>query len=86
MDDRHIRWVLRKITVLMWKSQRPTYLGELSMEAGVGLERTELLVDYLCEMGVMRYMTRQEKHDLGLDTRGAILILIDESLVPHIER
>jgi hypothetical protein len=85
MDDARIRWVLRKMVLLLKVRHRPVYVGELSMEAGVGLDRTEMLLDHLCESGVVRYLTKEEKAAQNLDRRGEIVELLDASLVPHVD-
>ena len=52
--------VVEKIMRYFHRVYRPVFLGEISIDIGLGLDRTEEYVKHLVEEGVLRAATREE--------------------------
>lgn len=45
---------------------RGVYVGELSVESGLTLRKTDILVEELVESGLLRWSTAEELHRMGV--------------------
>ena len=59
------------------RSNRPLYLGEISIEIGRSLETTEKIIDDLVHEGIIRLANCVELKEFGADFGAAIYVLVD---------
>lgn len=67
---------------LLYSGHRPVFVGELSLEASLALERTVYLVDYLVEKGMLRYLTSEELEEKGYPSDCSVIAVVGKFSLP----
>jgi len=67
-----------KIVMLFHRSMRPLFLGQVSMDIGWSLERTEMMINCLIGKGVLRHASLSERTYLGVDANANIFALVEK--------
>jgi hypothetical protein len=61
----------------MHRVARPSYLGNISIELGRSLGRTEAIVLQMCDEGLLRFLNRKELTAIGAEDSAVVCALVD---------
>jgi len=81
-SDKNVQKLLRDVLKHFHKVIRPSFIGPISLDAGITLRQLQLLVDILVHNNELRLATPDEVSDhFGIDYGGAIYALTDGAKV-----
>lgn len=84
-DSKKFKIAVAKVKKEMYKRERVMYVGELSLAAGISIERVEEVVDFLLEEGMIRYVSDDEKLALKLPVTAELVTYIEKAKLRHEE-
>ena len=61
----------------MHRMARPTYLGNISLELGRSLVKTEEMVQCLVDDGQLRFLSHKELRMIGAEDVSIVCVLVD---------
>ncbi len=68
--------VIERIVKLFHQQAKPIYLGAVCLEVGVSIARAQEAVDDLCDKGIVRAATNEEKRSVGMSERSNSYTLV----------
>lgn len=68
-----------KIMNHLARVRRHEFLGVLSVECGYGLSQTMAIVQHMCTAGSIRWLTDDEKRDIGISETADVLIAVQKT-------
>ena len=68
---------LEKIVSCFHRSNKALYLGQVALEIGWSLERTQQMIELLVEDNVLRPATEDEKQRVNLSSHAVIYVLVE---------
>lgn len=75
-SDKNVQKLLRDVVRHFHKVIRPSYIGPISLDAGITLRQIQLLIDILVQNSVLRLASPEEVAEhFGCDFGGAIYTL-----------
>jgi hypothetical protein len=81
-SDKNVQKLLRDVFRYFHRIIRPSYIGPISLEAGITLRQLQLLVDILVHNNVIRLATIFEvERYFGRDHGDAIYTLVDSAKI-----
>ena len=81
LNEGYVKLLVIKIMTYMWSHQRPTYIGQLSLEAGLSIERTEILIEHLIKSGSIKKLSNDEVLAAGYN-HGGIMVVLSGTVPP----
>lgn len=83
-DSKKFHIAVAKVKKELYKRERVMYVGELSLAAGISIERVEEVIEFLLEEGLVRYLTLEEKLETKIPAAAEVVAYVEkEKIRPH---